>query len=539
MTDSVINDAKLFGKKVKPDLLSILRKQGIDSQLDEWFRARSESLEEKAWLKYPYDKEKQREMILQGAKLMFGQECIIKKQVPFMKQVNLAKGYQREGRKVSKKIAFTKRVTKVKKGVISRHNTRLVFYSPDNNSSLHDSHVCHGSMWLPDYTSHSEKKINTTDAACHSDDLFAVSENIQIDPKGYTNWRVNGGLEKAIEVHDTHFENLIKKRHLRRYKSSDIRSYGGTHVAEALLSLGPVTISESYWRQLQKILKRTHIFDELGMFKYQSYSYEKLVESAHTVSMEEHRRDKAMIMLNIRRKRNEQRRAVKEALRKHKSNEYSHDVLSQLENSVDTWISGAQVSIGTIEANWASEARVDFDTHEISAKRRAGVARFWLLEQLNILKGMTSLWKFVLSSKQLKSITDGSSDVERGAVIQTQRQMNSLSIQSKEMYERWEKVATSLESVLSSATDDMDSGIFRNDIQHAICNSLPESHKIENMFVFWKPKTVEAKRQMECFCSLLRKDLVLILKLINLLDGWQSYMPKSLNRECDGQLYLL
>lgn len=538
MTGIEITDAKMFGKKVKPALLAILKKQGIDAQLDEWFRARADDLEERAWLKHPRDVEKQRSVLAKGAKLIFGKECIIKKQIPFMKHVKLAEGYQESARKVAKKIAFTKRVTKVNKGVISKHNTRLTFYSPDINSSLHDSHVCSSSIWVPDFSNHSEKRVNTSEAACHSDDLFAVTENIQIDPRGYANWRINGGLEKALTVHDEHFNSLLKKRHVRGYKASDVRRYGGTHVAEALLSLGPVTISENYWRQLQKILKRTHIFDALGMFRFQSYSYEKLFSTTETITMKQHRQDKACILSHVRAKRNAQRRQVKDAQRLHQAKKYGDRVLAQLLESVTTWERAASESLQVLESNFANQAHVFFDTHEISAKRRAGIATFWLLEQSLLLKGMPSLWKQLLPMKQHKIMDESRCHVIEHAVRGTKQQLSPLLHQSKGLVCRWERVLSSLKNCVNGEYGDITAKEYRKLVEKAVVDGLPEVYRPDNMFKIWRPNIDEAKRQVNLLIEVIERDLEIVSTFNTRLDELQGYTTSGTPKEKDKQLFL-
>jgi hypothetical protein len=119
---------------------------------------------------------------------------------------------------------------------------------------------------------------------------------------------------RALQLHRDFMASFWRNRHSYGFKAIDVRRYGGNHVAETLLSEGVITIKTSYWCQLQAILKRTQIFQQLGMFSFQSMPYIDVANHPSAIDMTQHRRDKTEILKCIRAERNAQRRKVKSAL---------------------------------------------------------------------------------------------------------------------------------------------------------------------------------------------------------------------------------
>lgn len=538
LVDFNITESKIHSKKVKNRLLNLLRKQGVDSRLVDWFNTRAEKIEQEALIKYPYDIKLQCEKIRKGAELLFGAACSIRIQIPFMHEIDLPASFQKQPRKVKPKHQFTKRVTKVSKGKISRHNTRLVFYTPFTNSSLFDAHESHSSIWIPNFESQSQKKINTTEMACHDDDLFSVTENIQLDPKAYSEWRLNNGLEKAIEAHDKYYADFIAKRHVRNYTHRDVRRYGGSHVAESLLSSGPITISSSYWRQLQKILKRTHIFNASGMFRFQSYTYKELESHPATISMVQHRNDKALIMKHIKGIRNKQRTHIKLDLMKHNQNQYGSSVSTQLSECLPIWANAALSCLKIIESNWANQSHIFFDTHEVHIKRRAEISRYWLLENTESLGGIDTLWKKLLPAKQMAILKSSKAHIENQAINYTRQEIAPLINQCSGQIIRWEAILKQLKTLLSNTEDNDDAKTFRTEVKSCIFSNLPKEYLVDNLFPLWKPKTAVAKKQIQLTLKCLEEDLSIINSFLDKLKGWQEYQTAK-NSKLDNQLLLL
>lgn len=320
----------------------------------------------------------------------------INRDVKYLKETRSLAGYMATQRKEDPKLHFTQRVTKVKKGVLTRGNTRMVFYPFAMDSRLHSVSKQEASVLIPAYDSHTQKTISIHDSSLFDFEEEA-KENILVCDKALSRWKAAGGVEKALALHDNYIQRLIKYRHVRQVNRFDIRRYAGTQAVEELLSSGVVSIERKYWAQFHAIYKRTQVLDSLGMFKYQSMPVEMVQNARNAITMAQHRKDKVAVLNQIRLYRNEQREAVKASKKNHISIEAP---ISQIEAAVKESLS---ITVHTYNA---SSLWLHFDTHEVALNERVNTAMFWLAYQFDDVKNVDHVLKKIVPSKILSSLRD-------------------------------------------------------------------------------------------------------------------------------------
>lgn len=156
--------------------------------------------------------------------------------VPHLKSEPLFTGYNQNAIKALPKIDFSQRVSKVKKGKVVRGNSRMVFYPLRVDSRLHNAHQQAPDVLTPDFRSHTQKVLSMHDKAHLNED--EVRENIFISENEVNFWKESGGMDRALQLHDTYYDGLIKRRHLRGTTKHHIRRFGGTQAVEMLLREG-------------------------------------------------------------------------------------------------------------------------------------------------------------------------------------------------------------------------------------------------------------------------------------------------------------
>ncbi|WP_240224631.1 phosphoadenosine phosphosulfate reductase family protein [Rheinheimera hassiensis] len=364
---SNINTIKIDGKAISAPVADKLLDSGLKSEIEDHFYDMSEALCEKINSLAMTGKAaiSSAEITAELAKKLGG-TVTLKRKVKYLKRTFVHAGYRSVGKRIEPAHKFTRRVTKVVKGQLAKGNTRMTFYPHVVDSAMHQSHNVEASFLMPDFATHTMKFIGSHDNSItgNTDTL----ENILVDNRALALWKEFGGLDRALQVHDDHFSGIINKRHIRKSGRFSVRQYGGTHVAEHLLAEGVVSIDKAYWGQLRAILRRSHIFNELGLFSFQSMSPEQVAMHPRAVSMQQHRSDKARVLNVIRRHRNKQRQAIKATKGKFNLT----DALSSFEHAAN-----AAVSAMTHELN-SHLLKLRFDTHEVSPTTRASTSSLWL-----------------------------------------------------------------------------------------------------------------------------------------------------------------
>ncbi|MCU8019961.1 hypothetical protein L5M36_24320, partial [Shewanella sp. SM72] len=322
--------------------------------------------------------------------------------IPYLQSISLLTGYRPEARKTESANQFSRRVVKISKQGIEKGNSRMVFYKPKLDCRLHEAHQQTSSLLVPNFSGFTQQAIAT-----HEDlsfDPAATVENIQLSELSLEKWYAIDGPRRALQLHRDFMASFWRNRHSYGFKAIDVRRYGGTHVAETLLSEGVITIKTSYWCQLQAILKRTQIFQQLGMFSFQSMPYIDVANHPRAIDMTQHRRDKTEILNIIRAERNAQRHGVKTALT-------NDDTVERLGFNIERVIQ---------DAGWAVREMIDglnshllhvrFDTSDVGVTQRAGVSKLWLALMFGGVTQIDDVLKQLLSPAQLAQLKEHPSD---------------------------------------------------------------------------------------------------------------------------------
>lgn len=381
-----ITSVLLDGKVIRGKASAQLQSAGLMAEIDELFKAKIGSIQLSASTLADA-----KTVVDKALSKMFAGEQRVGRKVKHLRKTKLFAGYSATERKAAAAVNFTKRVTKMVRGKAVKGNTRLSFYGMQLDSRLHLAKKQEVSLLVPDFASHTEKFIGTHDAGLYGADTL---ENILVEPKALQKWKDAGGLERAIALHDEHLNGIIKKRHIRGHKVGELRQYGGTHVAELMLAEGVISIEKGYWAQLKAILKRTHIFDSLGLFSFQSQTIAKVQSHHKAITMAQHRKDKAQVLLHIRAYRNAQRRAVK-----------TGGMTEVISNNLTAFKNAAMEAVNLITHGFNADAlKLTFNTSDIAPRTKADVASLWLALYVEPIESANDLLATILPPAQMACV---------------------------------------------------------------------------------------------------------------------------------------
>jgi len=396
--------------------------------------------------------------------------------VKHLKKLSIFAGYNTEkSRKVEPAIHFTRRVTKVVKGVMQRGNTRLSFYPVLPDSRLHHAYKQEISLLVPDFATHTQKQVTSHDASCWTDADSDTLENILIADQALAKWKIFGGFDRAIETHNTWLATRIKNRHRANAQRAKLRCYGGTHVAETLLAEGVISIEKGYWEQLQAILKRTQLFNEIGLFCFQSMSVEDVQSHPKAIPMAQHRKDKVEVLQVIRKHRNKQRHAVKVS---------NDDLSGLLSESMSVFVDTLNNALAQLECDNAHLLKVRFDTSEVSTEVRANVASLWLSLYINDIKNVDHILDKVLPQSQLRKLKSKAPEYMMAS------KMITSSLQRTQDYINytinvWTPLLNAVKVFATEPATDKETAIHRF---KTLVKTLAPHHLLDDSVVdYWKP----------------------------------------------------
>lgn len=412
----------------------------------------------------------------------FGAVLTMKRDVKHLRPTALFAGYHANARVAKPAIHFTRRVTKMNKGIALRGNTRMTFYPVQVDSRLHLAHQQQAKMLVPDFNSHSEAFIGTHDAELLATDTEAL-ENILISKKGLAVWKDQGGLELALEIHDDHLHTMIHKRHLRGYKPSHVRTYAGTHVAENLLSHGVISIDKTYWAQLKAILKRTHIFNGMGFFAFQSMSVKEVLAHPRAITMQQHRKDKVEVLKVIRRHRNAQRRAV--AL--------ETNLLSVTNQNLLTLSDTTKAAVHAIFfKHSASLLKMLFDTDEVSVVTQGKVCHLWLSHTFTGISNVDHILGKILPVAQVAALKAQPAKY-LAACQEALKQVKSIRTHLDNVLADWSPILAQVENLV--ATEGLSRDEALSEFKRVIY-SAPWGICQYDIAQYWKPNPAGMKLQL-------------------------------------------
>ncbi|WP_035477971.1 hypothetical protein [Aliagarivorans taiwanensis] len=274
--------------------------------------------------------------------------------------------------------ASIRRVFKAAKGKLIRTTSSLRTYDASTTPVFEKSHFTAPSRLALSFDTSLQREYSYVERLPMLSDDLLCNENIVIDQRALNDWIQFGGLDDAMEQHDSHLARARRHRSHRSHRSQQIknqhpmRRYGGTHVAEQLLRTGGIQIKAAYRKQLLAILKRTHILDDAGIFDLANMDHTALTRHPSTIDMRAHRSHKAKVMLCIREKRNQRRRALKAQLAS------NNDAQPLLEGAQWFFQSAVTASKMTLNAGMARHLGAEFESVEHRGPHRISGSRFWL-----------------------------------------------------------------------------------------------------------------------------------------------------------------
>jgi 3'-phosphoadenosine 5'-phosphosulfate sulfotransferase (PAPS reductase)/FAD synthetase len=520
------------GKKAKGNVLGSLRENGLDDEANNVYNSIVETVYDKGFGLYRDDDLRRVTWIEAQLREHFAKAYSVKRKVPFMRNVSLEGGYQPLPRKAKKKLNFTRRVTKMEKGKAVKRNTRVVFYAADPNASLHEAHVNNASMLVPDFGHYLMKNIQADSLASQSSELFDAADNVDLDSKAYAQWKMFGGIERAVSEHNSYLQERFKKRHLRGYTKRDVRQYGGTHVAETLMSNGPITVTPKYWPKVVRILKRTQIFNSLGLFRYQSWSYDEVNNLEFSVPMHQHRADKVHVVLEVRRLRNIQRAKAKRALQLMSVGLYSQAVVEDLQHNANIWQQTAFNAIQSMSHDYLSVlCKVRFDTGDVSAKQKARVSGLWVTWFMNDVTDAPTLIKKLVGAAQWRVLKDNPPAMD-SAVNVVRQSLAPVLNQLKQVIAVWSPVLTNL-TLLTTQPE-----LSHDDVACGVVAEMPGDMISYDGFEFWRPNKENLFLGTGSMEKGVSNSLEQLSALVHILRGCQSAPLKS-SEQTEQQLLLI
>lgn len=514
-----IKSLKLAGKIASIDVVDTLLSSGLADEIETLFFDKVDYIQQKHGIisddmamfssEYCNDLEKAMSGVL-----------TIKRGIKFLQEKKLHSGYSNQMRKVTAKLQFTKRVTKMVGGKVRKGNTRLAFYPSHFDSKLYEASLEEKSLHVPNFESHIEKNVTTHLSKTEMNMQLEQIENIDIDLEKLQLWGDMGGKQAALDAHDQFLNRIIKKRHLLKLNKYNVRDYGGTFVAEDLLANGVVSIAKTYWSQLHAILKRTQVFNSLGLFSFQSMPYRKLIKDERFITMSQHRIDKAQVIQEVRKLRNSQRKDVKSFIEMPRSHQAMALVevfkanISTVENAV---IESSKVLTGK---NLATTMRLRFHTEDVSVAEQASTYKLWLALTFGTDIDVNTLMDMCLTSKQARLLRSNpnaylraSEHVECVAANIVEKLKNEMSV--------WGAFMESVKALIPVE--------FHNhsvsDFKALACNSSPLCEK--DVLEYWNPSHAVFERTIEKALGEFENVQEVLGKLIVKLDNLSSHAKRK------------
>ena len=248
----------------------------------------------------------------------------------YLNKKSIFSGFKKEEIKSTAKRNATERVRlKSKPGTVIKTSTRCKFYTPTVTPNLEVKTSNFINMAIVDFNTQSESTIGVRG---YMDDVISEIEPIMFDELAHFDWLDYGFYDKAIEIHDQFIESSIKNRRRDGHGVNLVRRYTGYEPVSRLMNESGMMIEASYRKQFEKTLKRTHLLDECGAFDLQALSFDELTAHPSTISMTQHRSDKAEYLLKVRAEKNIRRRALKKSMAKSENDlpSFAVDVATKL-----------------------------------------------------------------------------------------------------------------------------------------------------------------------------------------------------------------
>jgi 3'-phosphoadenosine 5'-phosphosulfate sulfotransferase (PAPS reductase)/FAD synthetase len=482
-TNPIIQKAVVDGKIVSDKALSLIENSGVNQAIaDVFYEKLANFCLHFNSLPNVGDTAEQTSILNSRLSTVFPSECTLKRELKHFKKEMVFTGYNENGRKMVVNHKFTRRVVKKVSGKLVKCNTRMTFYPIVVDSSAHLAQKQEVSILTPDFSTHTHKFIGTHNAAHLLSSDSDVVENLLVNEQAIEQWLLVDGLEKAMEMHDMHFERIYRMRHHRgTSKFKSIRQYGGTHVAEQLLADGVISCETAYWSQLQAILKRTHIFNELGLFSFQSMKSEDVAMHPRAITMAQHRQNKVKVLLVIREHRNAQRRAMKHARQK-------NSVTCEQSFAHFEAITMNAIHAMTMDLN-SSIFKLRFDTADVEPATKAKVYDLWLALNYDGLTHIDKITSKLMTMSQFKQLKENAVDyMQYGQSVLAM--LKRIKTQADHSLNEWSPLLCCMKSLVSKHEAGED--ICLSTIKRQIVALSPIGDDGAGVLKYWNPSVKSA-----------------------------------------------
>lgn len=450
-----IDLVKLDGKIVKGAVREKLLTKGFYSEIETSFHTRCEAIR---------IENDDIEAITTQMSKAFSEGIKVTCSVPFLKSRTVFCGYSTKTKAAPPALNFTRRTTKIKNGKLVRGNTRLRFYQNQLNSRLHNAHAQNKVLLEPSFSTHSEKFIGTHDKTHFNGDI----ENLQVDEAALKQWIEMGGIDDALNRHDEDIKETTQKRRLRKYRPHHVRRYRGTRTAETLLEQGVISVDKSYIDQLKFILKRTQIFNEMGLFQFQSMALKDVASHPKAISMKQHRQDKAKMLKIVREQRNKQRKAI--------SNGFMQSIEENATHNLNELFKSAIESVkNTVHVKNMEYFKLKFNTSDIPALDKANTSSLWLLLMFSEANTIDDILFLIMTKPQFRSLKANPTSYIKLSK-KTASFLRNLSLEIEDALGQWSELISQLENI-SEITG------FKSAIQ----KYAPPGSLVDDLLGSWKP----------------------------------------------------
>ena len=186
----------------------------------------------------------------------------------------------------------------------------LAFYGPRIQSRQGMSYQNYTKQWTLESQSVLRKVMPVVDDVEKA--LSGLSGRIAFDSARFQEWKADGGLERALNIYYSHISMRMRNWRRKSLTQKRVRVYEGAgQVINECMSAG-VAVDKSYYPILKEKICRTQLFDELGLYAFQTLSLPQLDAHPRIKNLEAYRHFKAKYLLSVRQLRNQDRKAIRQ-----------------------------------------------------------------------------------------------------------------------------------------------------------------------------------------------------------------------------------
>ncbi|KLV03521.1 hypothetical protein ABT56_18990 [Photobacterium aquae] len=331
-------------------------------------------------------------------------------------------------------------------GKITRTTTRMKFYPAKSMPALHANTLIPVTSIALNFDQEERSCLSVHDSIDIEADAQVAIDNLTINDKTFKQWMMIDGWQKALNAHDRELDARIRTvKHFqgKGWLHRQVRVYGGSGHAHDLLRTAGIEIAPKYVKQLVNTLKRTDIFDEIGVYDYAALTQAQLHALDNVITMQQHRSDKCRAVQCIRQYRNNIRRLSKAISVCH----YSPLIERHFDNLA--------VALDEIQKGLHFTLGGHIDTSELRTPQRIASARMALAINSASLTDLDSCLKALFSNHAVAEI-----DTKPSAKLQLMKtyiqQLKKMAESINIMQSQWNNKACTLSVLLSNIENEPD-----------------------------------------------------------------------------------